>query len=157
MRAAMCSISSSALVGPPAGGSKLATQPTCIGANGLSTARKEASRADRRSGMEAGKPIRLLLQSPPVGGAQPAERREMDPALLVPPRAGDLAVDQEGRERVRRLDAEDLWPVLLGEDAGAARVDEQRRVPGRQEPRRRRRLGVRQQPPRNVEQQLLRV
>ena len=50
--------------GPPSGGSKLATQPTCIGASGLSTARKEASSADRRSGMEFGKPVRLLSRVP---------------------------------------------------------------------------------------------
>ena len=42
--------------------------------------------------------------------------------------------------------------VLLGQQAGAAGVDEQRGVPGRQEARRRRGLGVRQRRAREVEQ-----
>ena len=41
--------------GPSSGGSKAATQPTCIGADGVSTARKEASRADSRSAVTAGR------------------------------------------------------------------------------------------------------
>ncbi len=43
-------------------------------------------------------------------------------------------------------------PVLLREDAGAPRVDEQDRVPGREEAHRRRRLGVRERSAREIEE-----
>ncbi len=60
--------------------------------------------------------------------------------------------DEERGERGRRLDAEQLRPVLLRQHAGAPRVHEQRRVPGGQEAHRRGRPGVGQRPVRDVEQ-----
>ena len=53
---------------------------------------------------------------------------------------------------MRRLHVEDALTVRLGEDEGAARVDEQRRVPGRQEPHGCGRLGVGQRCAREVEE-----
>ena len=53
---------------------------------------------------------------------------------------------------MRRLDVEDARAVSLGQDARPAGVNEQGRVPGRQEPDRRRRRWVRKRRPRQVEQ-----
>src|SRR3954470_9783451 len=50
------------------------------------------------------------------------------------PRPGDATVDEKGRDGLRGLRVEDLWAVLLRQDPGAAGVDEQRGVPGGQEP-----------------------
>ena len=82
------------------------------------------------------RPLRLGLERAAVGGGEPAERAELDPAVHVLPGPGDGAVEREGRERLRRLGVEDLRPVLLGQDAGAAGVDEQARVPRAEEARR---------------------
>ena len=70
----------------------------------------------------------------------------------VLPRAGDRAVDEERRRGVRVAHVEDLRPVLLGQDPRAAGVDEQRRVPRRQEADRDGLLGIGQRRARDVEQ-----
>ena len=77
----------------------------------------------------------------------------MRPSSL-PPGPGHGAVNEEGRQRRRHPRAEDPRPVLLGQHACPARVDQQHRVPGGQEARRRRGLGVRQGRARQVEQLL---
>ena len=52
------------------------------------------------------------------------------------PGAGDGAVDEERRQRLRQLGVEDPRAVVLADDQRAAGVDQQRGVPGRQEARR---------------------
>src|SRR4051795_1738231 len=90
-----------------------------------------------RSAVIHGEVFGLGLERAAVGGGEPAERAELDPAVDVLPGAGDGAVDREGRERLRCAGVEDLRPVRLGQDAGAAGVDEQARVPRAEEARRR--------------------
>ena len=104
--------------------------------------------------MERRQPLRLLLDRARGRGGERRERVQPDPAVLVAPGAGDHAVDQERGERLRRLGVEDPRPVLLGQQAGPARVDEQRRVPGGQEARRRGRVRIRQRAAGDVEQLL---
>ncbi len=72
---------------------------------------------------------------------QRLERVDRDAPSSVPPRAGDLSVDEERRHRVRRLRVEDQGSHGLGHDLGPPGVHEQGRVPGRQEPNRGRRAG----------------
>ena len=63
----------------------------------------------------------------------------------------------EGRHRLRRPRVEDLGAVLLRQDQGAAAVDEQRGVPGRQEARRGRGVGVGQRQSRQVDERPARL
>ena len=74
------------------------------------------------------------------------------PLAVQPPRARDLAVDEERRRRLRVLRVEDQRAEALGEQAGAAGVHEQRRVPGRQQPHRRGRVRGGSGAPGDVEQ-----
>jgi hypothetical protein len=77
------------------------------------------------------------------GREQRLERRRRDPAVRVAPAAGDPAVDEERRQRLRRLRVEEDRSKSLGQDARAAGVDEQHRVPRAQEAHRGRRVRVR--------------
>ena len=93
-----------------------------------------------------GRPSRLTAASSFANGST---------AIRLPsslPGAGDAAVDEERVHRLRRLDAEDTGAVLLRKDLRAAGMDEQRRVPGREEADRGRRLGVGQRQPRQVDE-----
>ena len=80
------------------------------------------------------------------------ERVDADPIVVVAPGAGHPAVHQEGSDRLRDLDVEDPLPVVLRQDQGSARVDEQRGVPGRQEPHRHGGCGIGDGPAREVHQ-----
>ena len=88
---------------------------------------------DGRPGSEVGEPLRLLAELAAGGRVEAAERRRLHLVLLVGPGPGHAAVDQEGANRLRRLRAEHLAPVLLREDPRSARVHQQGRVPGGQE------------------------
>ena len=58
-------------------------------------------------------PIGLLVDRLPAPSRKRFERVQQHATVLVPPRPGDRTVHQEGREGVRRLRAEDAWPVGL--------------------------------------------
>ena len=66
-----------------------------------------------------------------INFVQRLEGVDVHPALLVPPRARHLAVDQEGVERVGRPRVEDRAAVLLAQHRGAPGVSQQGRVPHR--------------------------
>ena len=116
--------------------------------------------ASRRAGLEPlrvelGEALGLVVElgaGTPFG--QPAERLDLHPPLLVAPRAGDLAVDEERVHGVGGPRVEDAWAVALREDPRAPRVDEQRRVPHRQEAHRSRRVRVGQRGAREVDELL---
>ena len=96
------------------------------------------------SGVERLERLSLALDGAPV---LRRERLDTGPATIRPSRrdhaAGDGAVDEVRPDRERVLGAEDPRPVLLGQEAGPAGVDEQDRVPVRQEADRRGRVGIR--------------
>src|SRR4029453_2803887 len=102
--------------------------------------------------VKGGKAPSLVVELPSRLPRYAFERAESDLPALVAPGARHLPVQQKRVERVRRLRVEDQRPVLLGKDPGAARVDEQRGVPDGQEPRRRRRFGLRERRTRQVDE-----
>ena len=73
-------------------------------------------------------------------------------AALDLPFAGNRPVDQERRRRVRCLRVEDERAEPLRKDLRPAGVNEERRVPGREEAHRRRRRAARERRPRQVEE-----
>ena len=85
----------------------------------------------------------LGLELAPGAGVEALERLQLHPALLVAPGPRHPTVDKEGGYGLRGLGAEHLRPVPLGQDLGATGVDEQRRVPDRQQAGRCRRLPIR--------------
>src|SRR5918996_2652 len=102
--------------------------------------------------MARGQVLRLLIEIPLRLSRELLERFELDPAALEGPRAGDPAVDEERAYRLRDLDVEDAGSMALGQDLGSPGVNEERRLPRPQEPRRRLRFGVRQRRALGVEQ-----
>ncbi len=87
-----------------------------------------------------------------VAASSRSKRLELDPAVAVLPGSGHRTVDEERRRRLRVAHVKDLRAMLLGQDPRPAGVDEQRRVPGRQEADRRRLLGIGQRAACDVEQ-----
>ena len=83
--------------------------------------------------------------------SRPNDSQRMRPSVEAP-RAGDGAVDEEGRRPTAASSWEDPRPMLLGEDTRPPRVDEEDGVPGRQETHRRGRLGMRERRAREVEE-----
>ena len=119
---------------------------SCSGVTGSVTQPLCCQRVEER------KPLGLVLDLAPGAGVEAAERLPADAAVVEPPRAGDGAVDEEGRDRLRHLRREDPRPMLLGKDTRPPRMDEEHGVPRRQEAHRRRRLGVGQRRAREVEE-----
>ena len=115
-------------------------------------ARGRARVALRRGTPRAARPPRRARGGPPRRAGRTARARSPRPHGATC-RRRRRRPGTSGND-VRRLDAEQLRPVLLGQHAGAAGVHEQRRVPGRQEARRRGRAGIGQRPVRDVEQLL---
>ena len=111
-----------------------------------------SSRCVMTLGVEGGKPLRFVVELALRLARDAVEGVERDLSALEAPGAGDLTVDQERVDRVRRLRVEDEGPVLLRQDLRPARMDEERRVPDRQEARRRRRVGIRERRAREVEE-----
>src|SRR5689334_10868771 len=79
--------------------------------------------------VQGGHPQCLLAQGTGRRAVQALEGLDGDAAAVVAPGAGDGAVDEEGRYRLGHLRVEHARAVALGEDVGAAGVDEQHRVP----------------------------
>ena len=92
--------------------------------------------------MERGKPLGFHAQLAPCRRGEAPERLQPDASALVLPGPGDLAVDQEGVDRMRGLGVEDDRPVALRQDPGSPRVDQQGRVPDRKESSRGGSLGI---------------
>ena len=92
--------------------------------------------------MERRQPLGLILDLSARGFWKRLEWLDLDAASLITPGAGDSAIDQEGWHRMRRLGVEDEGPVRLRQDLGAPGVDQQRRIPRREEADGRRRRGT---------------
>jgi hypothetical protein len=125
-----------------------------MGSSFVATARQDSACEVGATAATRGGPPgdRLLAQRALRRAVEAAKGLELDAPAHVARGACDGAVDEKRRRRVRVARAADPGPVLLGQDLRAARVDEQRGVPRRQEADRRRRLRVRQRRARHVEQ-----
>src|SRR6188472_3628129 len=116
------------------------TAPTTASAT---ASRRASTGADAISGVQRREALALRRQLRARGARQATEGLEADASALVAPSPRHRAVDEEGRERVRVAHAEDPRAMLLGQNAGAACVDEERRVPRRQVARERGRVRAR--------------
>src|SRR6188472_4640576 len=125
------------------------TAPTTASAT---ASRRASTAADAISGVQRREALALRRQLRARGARQATEGLEADASALVAPSPRHRAVDEEGRERVRVAHAEDPRAMLLGQNAGAACVDEERRVPRRQVARERGRVRARPRGARQVEQ-----
>src|SRR5215204_6864251 len=117
-------------------------------ARSRSSCRASVARLSSRSlsalAVERGKPFGLLVELPLRRTRDAPERLDPDPIAVASPGTCDLAVEEQRVDRVRRLDVEDLGAMLLREDLRMPGMDEECRVPDRQEARRRGCVGIRE-------------
>ena len=106
------------------------------------------------SSVECSEPIRLFAHFAQRRACESMERRGLDTAGVVAPDTRDRSVDEKRAHRVRSLGREHERTVLLGKDPASARMNEQRRVPRRQEANGSGRLRIRERRPRKVEELL---
>src|SRR5947208_10018406 len=66
--------------------------------------------------VERAQPFGLVVELDPNHPREPFERLDPDPSSFEAPRSGDLAVHEEGGNRVRGLRVEDTRTVMFGED-----------------------------------------
>src|SRR5688572_14250306 len=96
------------------------------------------------SGVECFQRLAFTLYGAPIAPRELLERVQHDPTILRGPGAGDGAVNEISPHRERLADAEDERSIPFGQDLGPPRVDQQVRVPMRQEPDRGRNARIRQ-------------